>query len=410
MRAEEASLARHRRIIVLFAQADNEAQHSVSDPMRVGVVGGGPAGLYFSYLLKRACPAAEIRIVEQNPANATFGFGVVFSDRALDFLKDDDGETHGLIAPQMETWHDLTIVHRGRKIPIDGVGFAAIGRLPLLQLLQNRLRSVGIEPIFESRLSSLGEFEDYDLIVGADGVNSIVRKGRERAFGTRLEESSNKFAWYGTPKRFDTLTQTFLETDWGGVTAHHYRYAPDMSTFIVEMQADTWERAGFANLTEQESKDRCERIFAEVLEGRPLVANNSIWRRFPRIWNDRWTAENKVLVGDALHTAHFSIGSGTRLAMEDVIALAKAITSHPHDMHDALQSFQTQRKPIVEKLVEAADASLRWYEHMDRHMRLEPYEFAYSYITRSGRVDARRLQQIAPHFMDAYNRYSSAGT
>ncbi len=375
----------------------------MSKPIRVAVVGGGPAGLYFSYLLKRSRPDAEIQVVEQNPADATFGFGVVFSDRALDFLKDDDGETHAIIAPLMQTWHDLTVIHRGRTIPIDGVGFAAIGRLQLLQLLQNRLQTVGIEPVFKRRPTSISEFENCDLIVGADGVNSIVRKGREHAFETKITESSNRFAWYGTPKRFDTLTQTFLETDWGGVTAHHYRYAPDMSTFIIEMRAGTWERAGLANLTDEESKGMCERIFADTLEGQPLVANNSVWRRFPRICNENWSADNMVLVGDALHTAHFSIGSGTRLAMEDAIALAKAITAHPNDMREALTSYQQHRKPIVEKIVEAADASLRWYECMDEHMRLEPYEFAYSYITRSGRVDARRLRQIAPRFMDAYN-------
>jgi len=375
----------------------------MSKPMRVAVVGGGPAGLYFSYLLRRSRPDAEIRLIEQNPADATFGFGVVFSERALDFLQDDDGETHAAVAPLLETWRDLTVVHRGQIIPIDGVGFAAIGRLRLLQLLQNRLRAVGVEPVFKRALTSISEFDDYDLIVGADGVNSIVRAGREQAFGTKITAGANKFAWYGTAKRFDTLTQTFLETGWGGMTAHHYRYAPDMSTFIIEMQADTWERAGFARLTDRESKDLCERMFASVLEGRPLIANNSVWRCFPRIWNDHWFAGNKVLVGDALHTAHFSIGSGTRLALEDVIALANTITAHPNDMRDALQSYQTQRQPIVAKLVEAANASLGWYECMDEHMRLPPYEFAYSYITRSGRVDDRRLRQIAPRFMDAYH-------
>jgi 2-polyprenyl-6-methoxyphenol hydroxylase-like FAD-dependent oxidoreductase len=363
--------------------------------MNILVVGAGPAGLYFSYLAKRRYRHWRIRVLEQNPAGATFGFGVVFSERALEFLRDDDAETYDAITPQMEQWSDLTVVHRGTPVVIDGIGFSAIGRLKLLQLLQRQAASVGVVPEFETALSAPPQLEGYDLVVAADGANSAVRRTRD--FGTSVTPLRNKFAWFGTPKIFNALTQTFVENEHGHFNAHHYRHAPGMSTFVTECDPATWERAGFAALGERDAMDYLERVFAGTLQGAPLVSNRSIWRNFPNVRNERWAVGNRVLIGDALRTAHFSIGSGTRLAMEDAIALNKALTEHA-DVGAALAAFEAARRPIVEKLVAAADASGAWYDRFPEHMNLSPREFAWSYIQRSGRIDPERLARISPRF------------
>jgi 2-polyprenyl-6-methoxyphenol hydroxylase-like FAD-dependent oxidoreductase len=366
--------------------------------MRVLVAGAGPAGLYFSYLAKRQHPDWQFRVVEQNRADSTFGFGVVFSDRALEFLREDDPATFDLITPQMEIWTDLKVVHRGTPVLIDGIGFAAIGRLKLLQLLQQQLASVGITPEYEKTVSSRDEQHGYDLVVAADGVNSTIRNWHD--FGTSVSRLQNKFAWYGTTKVFDALTQTFVANEHGTFNAHHYRHSPKMSTFVVECNAATWHRAGFAAMNEPDTLAYCERVFSQALEGQRLVSNKSIWRNFPNLRNERWWVDNTVLIGDALRTAHFSIGSGTRLAMEDAIALAKALREHPGDVAAGLVAFEAARRPIVEKLVAAADASGAWYERFPEHMALAPREFAWSYIQRSGRIDPARLRKISPKFVD----------
>ena len=372
--------------------------------MNVAILGAGPAGLYFGYLLKRRFPGAQVRIVEQNPAGATFGFGVVFSDRALEFLRDDDPETYAAIAPLLEAWEDIAIVHRGERILIDGVGFSAVGRLDLLRVLQSRARSVGVEPEYERKIESVDEFDAADLIVGADGANSTLRQSFARQFGAEVTHGSNHFAWFGTRQRFDTLTQTFRTAAFGHCNAHHYRYAPDMSTFIVEVDAASFARAGFARMSESEAKDACERAFAEDLGGHALVSNRSVWRRFPTVRNERWSHGRCVLVGDALHTAHFSIGSGTRLAIEDAIALDRAIGEHPRDVRDALQSFEAARRPVLEKLLAAADRSRIWYEHFAEHMRHPPIEFAMRYVMRSGRIDLERLRAQSPRFVARWEK------
>jgi 2-polyprenyl-6-methoxyphenol hydroxylase-like FAD-dependent oxidoreductase len=357
--------------------------------MRILVAGAGPAGLYFSYLAKRAHPDWQLRVVEQNRADSTFGFGVVFSDRALEFLRGDDPDTYELITPQMETWTDLKVVHRGTPVVIDGIGFAAIGRLRLLQLLQQQLASVGVMPEYETTLKT--PEQGYDLVVAADGVNSSIRNSGD--FGTQVAHLTNKFAWYGTPSVFDTLTQTFMANEHGTFNAHHYRHSPKMSTFVVECDAGTWQRAGFAAMDEPATLRYLEELF-----GHRLVSNKSVWRNFPNLRNERYFAGKTVLIGDALRTAHFSIGSGTRLAMEDAIALAKALGAE-REIHNALKSFEAARRPIVEKLVAAADASGAWYERFAEHMKLAPREFAWSYIQRSGRIDPERLRRISPKFV-----------
>jgi len=373
--------------------------------MRVAVVGGGPAGLYFSALWKSRHRDDEVRLFEQNAADATWGFGVVFSDQALEFLRDDDPDTVDAIAPHMQAWRDITIVHRGQPVAIDGVGFSAIGRLQLLQLLQRRAREAGVALQFCHAVQSMAELAGFDLIVAADGVNSLVRRAFEADFGFQLSYSQNKFAWYGTPKRFDTLTQTFVANELGTFNAHHYRYAADMSTFIVECDPATWARAGLDKADEPESRRVCEQVFAAVLDGRPLVSNRSIWRSFPWVWNERWSTRNHVLIGDALHTAHYSIGSGTRLAIEDALALAKALEAEPGNVPAGLARYEMARRPIIEKLVAASKMSAAWYDRFAEHMRLEPLELAMSYITRSGRVDDDRLRAMSPKFMALYDAW-----
>jgi 2-polyprenyl-6-methoxyphenol hydroxylase-like FAD-dependent oxidoreductase len=369
--------------------------------MRIAVIGGGPGGLYFAYLWKKRHPDAQVDLFEQNAAGATWGFGVVFSEQALEFLRADDADTVDAIGPRMQSWNNITLNLRGESVEIDGVGFSSIGRLDLLGVLQQRVRAAGVTPRYDTLIQSMDQLTGYDLIVAADGLNSLVRRCFEGDFGTSVSYSANKFAWYGTSKRFETLSQTFVETDLGAFNAHHYRYSPGMSTFLVECDRATWQRYGFTDKTVEQSKVICEQVFANTLNGHPLVSNKSVWRNFPWIWNEHWSFKNMVLVGDALHSAHFSIGSGTRLAIEDVIALVKALEAE-RDLTLALARYEAERKPVVKKLVTAARASAGWYEQFPEHMKLGLMDFAYSYITRSGRIDDARLRAMSPRFMARY--------
>ncbi len=366
--------------------------------MRIKIVGAGPAGLYAAILLRRARPDIEISIFEQNISDATFGFGVVFSDQALGFLREDDPETAALVEPHMQRWRDLEVIHNGVRIVIDGVGFAAIGRLELLQLLQQRAIQLGINPEYGCRLDSVDGLGEADLIIGADGVNSIVRTFSAEEFGERVEILSNRFIWFGAMRGFDALTQNFIDTRLGKFNAHHYRYQADRSTFIIETTDATWREAGFAKLDGETTRNVCEELFYEVLGGARLVDNNSVWRQFPNLSCERYFCGNRVLVGDALHTAHFSIGSGTRLALEDVASLVGALKSTRWDLPSGLALYQEIRKPALQKIIKAATRSALWYELFDEHMVLDPLRFALSYIQRAGRIDASKLRCFAPGF------------
>ena len=303
----------------------------------------------------------------------------------------------------MQSWRDLTIVHSDVRIPIGGNGFASIGRLQLLKLLQGEAQRAGVELVFERPLADVDELGDADLRVAADGAFSTSREARAQAFGTQVDWRHNRFVWYGSTMPFDTLTLTFRRHALGTFCAHHYRYAPDRSTFLVEVDEATYQRAGFETMPEADSLRLCEQVFAPDLQGHPLLSNRSTWRRFPVIRNTRFFSGRTVLIGDALRTVHFSIGSGTRLAMEDAIALAKALRAEAN-VDLALERFQAEREPPMRKIWDAANVSLRWYERMGEMMELDPHEFAYGYMTRSGRVDHAEMRRRDPTLAAAYER------
>ncbi|MGI9374232.1 MAG: benzoate-CoA ligase family protein [Hyphomicrobiales bacterium] len=367
---------------------------------KVEVLGAGPAGLYTAILLRRHFPSAELCVTEQNPEGATFGFGVVFSDQALGFLKASDPEIHDLITPQMETWQNMTINHPNDQIILDGVGFAAIGRLELIEVLKYRARALGVNIRFDTHIAAIDELQ-ADLIIGADGLNSLVRESMADRFAPTMDHFKTHFAWFGADVPFDTLTQTFIQTENGPMNAHHYRFSKDCSTFIVECEEETFRAFGFETMEEGESARVCSEIFADVLKSTQLVTNKSNWRQFPRLWCENWVADRYVLLGDAAHTAHFSIGSGTRLALEDAIALVDALKAES-DVDQALQNYQTQRLPIAKKIVDAANTSAIWYDTFGEKMAQPPLEFAYDYLARSGRLSRDRMLGIAPEFMKRF--------
>jgi 2-polyprenyl-6-methoxyphenol hydroxylase-like FAD-dependent oxidoreductase len=391
--------------------------------MHVEILGGGPAGLTLAILLKTQDPAHQVRVVERGSRGATWGFGVVFSDRALDFLRADAPHLHDLLTPRMQSWRDLTIVHGDTRIPISGNGFAAIGRLELLGLLQQEAERLGVVLEFDQALVDVQDLGAADLHVAADGAFSASRDARAQAFGTTVDWRSNRFVWYGSTLPFETLTLTFRAHALGVFCAHHYRYAADRSTFLVEVDEATYQRAGLETMSEADSLRLCEQVFAPDLHAHKLLSNRSTWRRFPVVWNQRFSSGHTVLIGDALRTVHFSIGSGTRLAMEDAIALARALRASSEApralrasseaprtlpgvaaIDAALARFQAERQPPMKKIWDAANVSLRWYEGMGSMMALDPHEFAYGYMTRSGRVDHAEMRRRDPRLAAAHER------
>jgi 2-polyprenyl-6-methoxyphenol hydroxylase-like FAD-dependent oxidoreductase len=375
--------------------------------MKIGIVGGGPAGLYFALLMKKLNAAHKIRLLEQNPANATYGWGVVFSDRAVSFLENSDPDSYLDIKSNLEIWDELVIVHKGHPVAIDGSVFSGISRIQLLHILQEHCQRRGVNLQFETRLSDLEDFADCDLVVGADGVNSFVRQEYSDFLQPALDVRSNKYIWYGTSQRFDALSLIFHENQDGVFVAHAYRYNPTTSTFIVECDAATWEKAGFASMSDAEGRVTCEKVFHKELDGHALLSNKSAWINFVVVRNGRWYHDNVVLIGDALRTVHFSIGSGTRTAFEDAIALSAAFQRHGEDVQAALQAFEKIRKPPGDELLNVAQKSLGWYENMRNLMHLGPIAFAYDYMMRGGKVSHESLRQKAPKFVAAYEAYQA---
>jgi anthraniloyl-CoA monooxygenase len=367
--------------------------------MRIVSVGGGPAGLYLAILMKKADPKHEVTIVERNRPDDTFGFGVVFSDATLGTFAAADGDSHDAIRARFAHWDDIDIHYRGEVITSTGHGFAGMSRRALLDILTERARGLGVELRFQSELgdADLARLQrDYDLVVGADGVNSLVRRVLASAIAPHVEPRPNRFVWLGTTFPFGAFTFYFKPSDAGLFRVHAYRYAPQQSTFIVECTEETFARTGLAETDEDATIAYCERLFAGELAGHKLLKNRSHWRQFPTVRCDRWWHGNVALVGDAVHTAHFSIGSGTKLAMEGAIALATALQTQ-RTIPAALGAYEAAHRPAVEALQRAAQVSLSWFEETERYFgTLHPLQFAFSLLTRSLRITHENLKERDP--------------
>jgi anthraniloyl-CoA monooxygenase len=375
--------------------------------MKINVIGGGPSGLYFAILMKKSDPSHQITVYERNAADDTFGWGVVFSGRTLENLKEADEETHRAITSNFERWDNVDVVHRGEKISIHGNRFSGIARIELLHILQRRCRELNVTVNFRTEVNDITQLAaDCDLLLAADGVNSTVRQRLPDYFAPLLDVRTNKYIWYGTRQLFHGLTLTFHETAAGVFAAHSYKFNKTTSTFIVECDAETWSTAGFQEMTDAETGAYLAEIFRDDLGGQPLLSNNSKWINFVLVKNRRWSHNNIVLLGDALHTAHFSIGSGTKLAMEDAIALQNSF-HRTSDVGEALAYFESVRKPIIEDYQAAAYESMLWFENARRYMHLEPIQLAYALMTRSGRVDYQALKRRDPEFIAVYEGEAS---
>lgn len=372
--------------------------------MKITIIGGGPAGLYFALLMKKQNPAHEIIVRERNAPDDTFGWGVVFSDKTLSYLKETDEESYTQITDSFEMWDNVDVVHRGEKVTIRGNKFSGIARIELLQILQRRCQQLGVDLRFRTEVSDIDALRaESDLLVGADGVNSTVRQKYADNFQPVLSVRKNKYIWYGTNQLFHGLTLTFRESQAGVFAAHSYKFNQTTSTFIVECDEETWDAAGFDKMSDVETREYLTGVFHDDLGGHPLLSNNSKWINFLNVRNEQWSHGNVVLLGDALHTAHFSIGSGTKLALEDSIALYNCCLS-TGDVEEALREFEKTRKPVIEEYQEAAHESLIWFEDARRYMHLAPLPFAFSLMTRSKRIDYENLKRRDPAFIAAYER------
>jgi anthraniloyl-CoA monooxygenase len=371
--------------------------------MRVSIVGGGPAGLYLAILLKKADSGVDIRVLERNPRDATFGWGVVFSEETLGALRDADHETYLAITDTFARWDRVDIRYRGRILRSRGHSFSAIARKRLLDILQRRCLSLGVDLAFGIEVASVPE--GPDLVVGADGANSLVRHAYEREFGTSVQAEGCKYVWFGTDLVLDAFTFIFRETEHGLFNVHAYPFDEQTSTFIVECPEQTWRRAGLHELSEEESLAFCEKLFARDLEGRELLSNRSVWLDFPKVTNEVWHHGSTVLLGDAAHTAHFSIGSGTKLAMEDAIALRDALVRRAWDVEAALVDYELERQPLVERTQQAASESAAYFARVTGYRELEPIQFAFNLLTRSGRISHASLTVRDPAFTRALDAW-----
>jgi anthraniloyl-CoA monooxygenase len=378
--------------------------------VRIAVVGGGPGGLYFSILMSKVAPDCELTVFERNRATDAFGFGVVFSDETLTVFEHADPETYSAITERFTRWTDIDIHHRGRVISSGGHGFSALGRQELLAILQDRAIGLGVEVQFESEAPSVAELGWADVIVGADGASSAVRQALAADFLPSLEHRHCRYMWLGTDLVFDAFKFFIAETPEGVFQAHAYPYDQQMSTFIVETHEDVWRRSGLSALAPTDlspgqsdlaSVEFCSSLFADALQGHALLENNSKWIDFITVRNRRWCADNVVLIGDAAHTAHFSIGSGTKLAMEDAVALAWSFRNHGEDVLAATAAYEEERRPVVESTQRAAQASLEWFEGVGRYVDQEPLRFAFNLLTRSRRVTYDNLRERDAAFVSS---------
>jgi anthraniloyl-CoA monooxygenase len=368
--------------------------------MRIAIAGGGPAGLYYAILMKRDWPTLDITVIERNRADDTFGFGVVFSDQTLDIFEAADRQSYEAIRQNFAYWDDIAIHFKGDTHRIGGNGFCGCSRRTLLMLLQDRARKLGVRLTFETDIADVKTLErDYDLVVAADGINSRIREAYVDHFRPETDLRPNRFVWMGSTKPLDAFTFVFKEVPEGIIILHAYQYEAGRSTWIFELDPATFARMGFEGLDEAESAARLESLFAEELDGHRLITNRSLWRQFPMIRCQRWVKDNIVIVGDAKATAHFSIGSGTKLAMEDAIHLHGAFKAKGLDVAAALAHFESTRREEVEKTQHAADVSLVWFEHVDRFWDFEATRFAFGLMTRSKAITYDNLALRAPDFV-----------
>ncbi|MCE8018740.1 monooxygenase [Halomonas sp. MCCC 1A11036] len=371
--------------------------------MKISVLGGGPSGLYFAYLARKRLGKVEVHVHERNAPNATFGFGVVLAGSGLARLEKADTESFARLCGITKRLGNQEIILNGQAVSIGGKAYGgAVERLQLLKVLQELCAEVGVHVSHHDDIKDVEALEDADLLVGADGANSTLRRTYSHSFGTHDSQLSNSFAWYGAERVHDRPTLSFRNAGGGAFCAHYYPYTNRMCTYVMECDRAAWEGCGFGEMTEDERQAFVEELYAEELQGVPLISNKSEWRNFQPVWNDHWTYGHRVLIGDAVRRAHFSIGSGTRIAMEDSIALVQALETKG-DIQAALATYVATRKPAADKLIGAAQESYTWYEEMSRHMQQAdtPHAFALDYLTRTSRVDTVRVASEYPAFMKA---------
>ncbi|MEM7675917.1 MAG: FAD-dependent monooxygenase, partial [Myxococcota bacterium] len=373
--------------------------------MRTVSVGGGPAGLYFSILMKRRFPRHEVVVLERNRADDTFGFGVVFSDATLENLQAADPESHQRIERAFAHWDDIDVYFGDHMYRSTGHGFAGLARQTLLEILGNRAAELGVDVRYETEVEDIEALaQTYDLVLAADGINSTIRGHYAPYFETNIDWRPNRFVWMGTTRPFPAFTFYFKANRHGLWRVHAYRYAEGKSTFIVECTEETLTAAGLQDASEDQTLAYCTELFGDELKGHPLIKNRSVWRQFATVRNERWGHNNIVLVGDAAHTAHFSIGSGTKIALEDAIALANAVGQHD-ELPTALAAYETERRPVVESIQRAAQVSLEWFENTERYTCLDPKTFVFSLLTRSLRVTHQNLSVRDPDFVTSIDQH-----
>jgi len=373
--------------------------------VKIVILGGGPGGLYSAILIKKAYPRWDITVIERNPPDATYGYGVVFSDRTLTSFREADYPSYKAVTDEFAIWDPIDVRYAGQSIRCAGNVFAGISRKVLLMLLQKRCRELGVEMEFFREVSDVEQLGTYDLLIAADGINSIVRRTFPEAFEPSLVPGKAKYIWLGTRKVFDAFTFSFRENEHGLFQGHIYPNDGEASTIVILCDQESWRRAGLDRTTEAESVSYCEQVFAEDLGGQPLLANKSDWITFQTVRNNRWRHGNIVLLGDAAHTADFTIGSGTKLAMEDAIALARAFERYGEDVDRALTDYELERRPAVEGLQKAALESSQYFENIKRYTHFEPMQFAYYLLTRSGRISYDELRRRDSPLVDAVDRW-----